>query len=211
MRLVLICVALLALLACVITEFLVLNSNHISRRLLASCTLALISSLVLLLILSLKREAHASPSTVAATTPVKATQPEPPVLQPTPPGINVSSPMTENRETEATGLLDNGPWLKLVGECVDLVDEFDRHLSGLDEPQRDLAEHTISRVQEALERSGVEVILTAEEFDRKRHQPDGSRGPVPSDAMVAEVLSPGFAIGPRVFRRARVRLATRPG
>jgi hypothetical protein len=211
MRLVLICVALLALLACIITEFLVLNSDHISRRLLASCTLALISSLVLLLILFLKREAHASPSNVAATTPVRAREPERPVLQPTTPSINVSSPMTESLETEATGLLDNGPWLKLVEECVDMVDEFDRHLSRLDEPQRELAEHIISRVQEALERSGVEVIFTAEEFDRARHQPDGSRGPVPSNATVAEVLSPGFALGPRVFRRARVRLAPRPG
>ena len=98
------------------------------------------------------------------------------------------------------------PWVKLVGDCVDIVDELDTHMSGLDAPRREMAEHVLMRLEEVLARSGVEVISEEAVFDRSRHRPDDADGSAVPGAPIAETLSPGFAVGPRVLRRARVRV-----
>jgi hypothetical protein len=109
----------------------------------------------------------------------------------------------------ATGdQLDNRPWLALVEECVALFDELDRHAAAFDPPRREVAEHVTCRLREILERCGVEPVDGDTTFDRNRHQPDG--GAAPPAAPIAEVLSPGFAVGRRVLRRARVRLGDAP-
>jgi hypothetical protein len=95
-------------------------------------------------------------------------------------------------------------WVDLVDECVGLVEELDRDMSRFDEPRQELADHTIWRLAEVLERSGVDLISDDETFDKKRHQPYGSKA-APDDP-IAETLSPGFAVGRRVLRRARVRV-----
>ncbi|HKP51299.1 MAG TPA: hypothetical protein VJ183_01460 [Chloroflexia bacterium] len=102
--------------------------------------------------------------------------------------------------------LDNKPWLGLVEECVALFDELDRHGPGFDPPRQELAEHVCFRLREILERSGVEIIEGATLFDRIQHQQEGITGSVPLGAHIAETLSPGFHIGRRVLRRARVKL-----
>lgn len=104
--------------------------------------------------------------------------------------------------------LDNGPWLKLVEECVALVDELDRHTDNFDPAQRELAEHVIWRVQEILDRCSVQTIMNETIFDRNRHQPASSGGNIVLGVTIAETLSPGFVVANRVLRRARVLLTT---
>ena len=104
--------------------------------------------------------------------------------------------------------VDDGSWLKLVEESVDLLDELDRHMASFDDPRRELADHVILRITEVLGRSDVEVITGDDGFDLKRHTAPG-HVPEPG-APIAETESPGFAVGARVLRRARVRLEDRP-
>jgi len=96
--------------------------------------------------------------------------------------------------------------MRLVEECVEVVDELDRHMNTFDAPRREVAEHVVLRMEEVLERSGVEVISNEPTFDRGRHQPVGASATASPGAAIAETLSPGFAIGRRVLRRARVRV-----
>ncbi len=96
-------------------------------------------------------------------------------------------------------------WEGLVEECVELVEELDRNMKGFDEPRRELADHTVWRLAEVMERSGVDLISDDDEaFDKKRHQPVGSKAS--PDARVEEILNPGFAMGRRVLRRAKVKV-----
>ncbi|HYH84899.1 MAG TPA: hypothetical protein VEX60_05405 [Pyrinomonadaceae bacterium] len=111
------------------------------------------------------------------------------------------------QKTGERGGLHNAPWLKLIEECVHLLDEVDRYMPDFEPAKQELAEHVIYRVREILERSGVGVIADETSFDRNRHQPENPRAGLTNGAPVAETLSPGFAVGRRVLRRARVRLA----
>lgn len=106
------------------------------------------------------------------------------------------APPTPDKENEA--------WLSLVEECVGLFDELDRHAADFPLPQRQLTEHVLTRLQESLERSGVERIEGEGDFDPARHQSD--QGLAPDDSKIAGTVSPGFRVGRRVFRRARVRV-----
>ena len=102
--------------------------------------------------------------------------------------------------------LENGRWIKLVEECVEVVDELDEHVDSFDAPRREVAGHVIMRLEEILGRCGVQIISNDAIFDRTRHKPDTEHGAIDNGVAVHETLSPGFAVGPRVLRRARVRL-----
>jgi molecular chaperone GrpE (heat shock protein) len=97
--------------------------------------------------------------------------------------------------------------VNLVEECVALYEEVDRIRRGLNASCQELADHLRCRLEETLERSGVTRIAGDPDFDRHRHQPPATGAPPRPGAPVAETLSPGFAVGRRVFRRAVVRLA----
>ena len=97
--------------------------------------------------------------------------------------------------------------MKLVEEYVEMVDELYEHMESFDAPRREVARHVILRLEEILGRSGVEIISKDTIFDRARHMPDADHCALDNGATVGETLSPGFAVGPRVLRRARVRLA----
>jgi len=110
---------------------------------------------------------------------------------------------------ECTHLIAAGRgWLGLVEELVTLLDELERHQPQFDPATRDLAGHVGLRVLEILERSGVTVIEGETAFDRNRHQPEQGAAHARAGAAVLETLRPGLAVGRRVFRRARVGLAT---
>lgn len=111
-----------------------------------------------------------------------------------------------HRPTETPLPEEDGRWTKLVEECVEVVDELDDHMSDFDAPRRDVARHVILRLEEILERSGVEVIENDISFDRARHKPAPASAATAPGAFISETLSPGFAVGPRVLRRARVRV-----
>jgi molecular chaperone GrpE (heat shock protein) len=96
--------------------------------------------------------------------------------------------------------------MKLVGECADLFDELDSHLEGLDPAGREIAEHVCLRLQEILQRCGVELIDQEGTFERTLHQPVGPSLGLGTEAVRARVISPGFRVGRRILRRARVQL-----
>ena len=96
--------------------------------------------------------------------------------------------------------------MKQVEEYVEVVDELDEHMDSFDAPRREMAGHVILRLEEILGRSGVEIISNDAIFDRARHKPAADHATTDDGAAVRETLSPGFAVGPRVLRRARVRL-----
>lgn len=106
---------------------------------------------------------------------------------------------------------EDGRWIKLVEECVEVVDELDEHVNSFDAPRREVAGHVILRLEEILGRSGVQVISNDTIFNRTRHKPDEDHGATENGVAVRETLSPGFAVGPRVLRRARVRLEGKEG
>jgi hypothetical protein len=97
-------------------------------------------------------------------------------------------------------------WMDLVEECVGVVKDLDRHMNGFDSARQELADHVILSLAEGLERTGVELISDDEIFDSKRHEPANATARVAPGTPIAEILSPGFAVGRRVLRRAQVRV-----
>lgn len=119
-------------------------------------------------------------------------------------GSSASTPMPTAAGLDADPL-DNVAWLKLASECVDLYDELDGHMDALEPPTQEIAEHVCLRLQEILQRCGVEAIAQNRRFDRTLHQPPP--GGLPSGAgpgPEVNIISPGFRVGRRVLRRARV-------
>jgi molecular chaperone GrpE (heat shock protein) len=104
-------------------------------------------------------------------------------------------------------LLTDKPWIKLAQECVTLFDELDRKSASMDPRRQELAGYVCSQLEEILERSGVTIISGDLAFDESRHRPYPAVSRVADGTAIAETLSPGFVVGPRVLRRARVRLA----
>ncbi len=115
-------------------------------------------------------------------------------------------PQTETSNLERASPKEDGHWMKLVEECVEVVDELDEHMGSFDAPRREVAGHVLLRLEEILGRSGVEIISNDTVFDRARHKPDEEHAATDNGAAVRETLSPGFVVGPRVLRRARVQL-----
>lgn len=104
--------------------------------------------------------------------------------------------------------LRNQSWVNLIEEVVEFFDEVDRLRSELDPAEgREFAGHVCCRLVEILERSGVTIISNETVFDRARHVPQGKVVPPVGGDAIIETVSPGFAVGRRVFRRALVRLA----
>lgn len=131
--------------------------------------------------------------------------PDPPVSSPAAPESETAEPQKAESEALDGEPLENRPWLKLVEESVALFDELDRHRVDFDAPRQEVADHVICRLHEILERCGVEPISGGGPFDRNRHQPDGATR-VPPGATVTQTLSPGFRVGKRILRRARVQV-----
>ena len=118
------------------------------------------------------------------------------------PNLAVISPSPEatNPEVKTADPLDNRPWLALVEECVQLLEELESDFELADPERKELVEHVVLRLGEILVRAGVETIADEATFDRVRHQASkASQG-----MSVVETVSPGYAVGRRVLRRARV-------
>jgi len=115
---------------------------------------------------------------------------------------------TKSIDNDATSdPLDNKPWLDLAKDCLALFEEMDRNRDFFEtQGERQLADHIGLRLQEILERSGLEVIDTGGPFGRNLHQPDRSAAGTAPELLAVEIRSPGFRIGRRILRRARVRL-----
>jgi hypothetical protein len=155
--------------------------------------LAVATTVSILAISVLRREVRRTESTPQALAPAVDPTPARSADLPADP-VSADDPLT------------NHALMKLVEECVLLFDELDRVRPSLDAESQDFAEHLGCRLQEILERSGVSIISKDVVFDCKRHQ-TSPPAMDSSGAAIAETQSPGFAVGRRVFRRARVKLA----
>lgn len=113
-------------------------------------------------------------------------------------------PAKAHNESEA---LENTAWVGLAEECVALFDELERHKPDFSAAQQEVTDHVQTRLLELLERSGVEIIVTDKSFDRLRHQAEKASHKVPRGTAIQAVISPGFAIGRRILRRARVQVS----
>ncbi len=152
----------------------------------------------------------AQAESLASTSPLSGKQLEGLADQPSP-GAEKALPTPQPSVPPPTSdPLDNRPWIKLVEEVVELFDEIESIHPRLHPPAQELTKHLKDRLVEILERNQVEILHKREiavPFNRARHQP--AMPPAdPEIAVVAEVLSPGFAVGRRVLRRAYVRLAS---
>ena len=132
------------------------------------------------------------------------------VTPPLQPNIPDPSSFPRLKPSDPDNPLNDKRWLKLVEECVGLFNDLDEHLAGFDPPRQELAEYVLLQLQEILERSDVELIADEATFERHRHQPEQSNTEAIPGTPIIETLSPGFAIGRRVLRRARVRLTRAP-
>lgn len=122
------------------------------------------------------------------------------------PQLSKQEPWPSSLPNPCRDPIDNKPWMKLVEECADLFDELDRHMDALDPERREMAEHVCRRLQEILERCGVELIDQEAMFERRLHQLVGLSVGMSPEAATARIISPGFRVGPRILRRARVQL-----
>lgn len=126
-----------------------------------------------------------------------------------PPVLQVGTPATADSYDSPRSVenpLENRAWLRVVEEMVMLFEEVERIGTSLSASERTIAEHTQLRLQEILERAGVGLIAEDTAFDRTRHQPEPRGAQVARGAAIARTLSPGFVVGPRVLRRARVQV-----
>ena len=112
------------------------------------------------------------------------------------------------KESVGAGL-DNKAWLGLVEECADFLRELDEMTPRLLPAAQPTCEHVKTRLLEILERAGVTRIESETRFDIARHQAWPPQRAA-QGAAVAETLDPGLAVGPRVLKRARVKVSDMP-
>jgi hypothetical protein len=92
---------------------------------------------------------------------------------------------TETSSLERANPVEDGHWMKLVEECVEVVDELDEHMDSFDAPRREVAGHVLLRLEEILGRSGVEVISNDATFDRARHKPNSTHAETDNATIAA--------------------------
>lgn len=99
---------------------------------------------------------------------------------------------------------------EVLEDCVSLFDEIDGQIPLLDPSAEEIARHVCDRLQEILERAGMTVIAEDAKFDRRFHKPEKKTAGVTGGdtRWHAQILSPGFQLNRRVYRRARVRLTS---
>jgi|GEM_PF-4108440 len=104
-------------------------------------------------------------------------------------------------------LLGNRSFVKLAEECADVMDEFDVYIERLEsEEGKMIAKMAVKRLQELLERSGLQRIDdVSEPFSILRHDPVPMM-PVSEGKRLEKILQPGLALDNRVFRKARVKI-----
>jgi len=113
-------------------------------------------------------------------------------------------PLPQSRSEDR---LKNTRWLRLVVDCAELFDELDKLFSSLDPPRQEIARHIKYRLQEILNRSGVESISRDRTFDENRHQLEQQDSTAAPGTPIVKFVSPGFAVDGRILRRATVQVA----
>jgi molecular chaperone GrpE (heat shock protein) len=112
---------------------------------------------------------------------------------------------TEEPDKELS-LSENKPFAKLAEECTDLMNEFDGYVERLETVEgKMMAEMVVKRMQELLERAGLERIDDESEFSVLRHTPVPMQI-VQEGTPIVETRFPGLALGNRVYRKATVKI-----
>lgn len=114
---------------------------------------------------------------------------------------------TETMKKLTPSLLENKSFIKVVEECVDVMDEFESYIERVETDEgKMIAEIVVKRLQELLERSGLHSINdTNEPFSILRHVPSPMSS-VPEGIRIQKIIRLGLAIENRVFRRAIVEI-----
>lgn len=94
---------------------------------------------------------------------------------------------------------------KLAADCADLLNEYNAMLPRMNDAVRPFAENVVDRLQEMLERNGLDAIDGETNFDIVRHKAEPAKN-VPQGTPILETLTPGLALGAKVLRRAKVRV-----
>lgn len=118
------------------------------------------------------------------------------VIEPSPPEVE-----------EKTPLLKNEAFVKLVEECVDLMNEFDSYTNRLESDESKMIVGLIvKRTQEFLERAGLERIDDVNaSFSVLLHTPVPMI-PVMEGEPIKKILQGGLMLENRVFVKAKVEI-----
>ena len=101
-------------------------------------------------------------------------------------------------------LSENRAFVKLAEECSDLMNEFDGYAERLETDEgKMMAEMVVKRMQELLERAGLERIDDETEFSVLRHTPIPMQI-VQEGTTIIQTRFPGLAMGNRVYRKSSV-------
>jgi molecular chaperone GrpE (heat shock protein) len=98
---------------------------------------------------------------------------------------------------------------QLIRECADLMNELDTYIPKAEAKTAQFLEYTLSRLEDALDRSHVEKIEDEQIFNPVRHRSQSS-SPTPQGTSISETIRPGYVLGNRVIRRALVKTKTLP-
>lgn len=108
---------------------------------------------------------------------------------------------------EKIPLLENEAFIKLVEECVDMMNEFDGYKSRLESDEsKMIVELIVKRIQEFLERAGLQRIDDMNEpFSVLRHTPVPMI-PVKEGEPIRKILQAGLILDNRVLVKAKVEI-----
>ena len=98
---------------------------------------------------------------------------------------------------------------QLIRECADLMNELDTYITKADTKTAQFLEYTLSRLEDALDRSHVEKIENEKFFNPVRHRSQSGTH-IPQGTSITEIIRPGYVLGNRVIRRALVKTETNP-
>lgn len=111
---------------------------------------------------------------------------------------------TTEEPIRESSLSDNKPFVKLAEECAGLMNEFDGYAERLEtEEGKMMTEMVVKRLQELLERVGLERIDNETEFSVLRHSPIPMQL-VKEGTPIVQTRFPGLVLGNRVYRKATV-------
>jgi molecular chaperone GrpE len=116
------------------------------------------------------------------------------------------------RERDAIVQRANG---RLIGDCLDILDDLERAIAAAEGPQASSSEPTVlegvalveKRLRGLLEREGISEIDTDGAFDPHVHEALLTQPSEDPEGTILGVMQKGYALGDHVLRPARVAVA----
>lgn len=114
----------------------------------------------------------------------------------------VESPESVTAKPQASS---DAAFFDVIKDCADLLIQLEDMEGRLDEKAKPLAEHVKINLQEIIERAGANRIDGEVRFDVARHQPVPAKV-VAKGSTIKATLGPGYEVGGKIVKRARVVL-----